>query len=115
VGGHEESEHGFYQGALDEQQAAASEMVKKGVRIVKVPIPLTLHNRIIMFWILTFMTISENWDETTWLASQLPPLSLSLGRSLSAQSSSVFRQVHCVHHAFWNEALLQSFNVFYTV
>jgi hypothetical protein len=40
-------------GAVREQQVAAAETVKKGVKIVKVWIPLTLYNRIFMFEILT--------------------------------------------------------------
>lgn len=40
-------------GAVHERQVAAAETVKKGVRIVKVWIPLTLYSRIFMFWILT--------------------------------------------------------------
>jgi hypothetical protein len=67
-------------GAVHEQVAAA-EMVKKGVRIVKVWIPLTLYSRIFMFQILTS---HENWDKITWLARQLPSMSLLLCRSLSS-------------------------------
>lgn len=72
-------------GAVHEQQVAAAETVKKGVRIVKVQIPLTLYSRIFMFRILTFHTTSsENQDKTTWLARQLPSMSLLLCMSLSS-------------------------------
>jgi len=72
-------------GAVHEQQAAAAETAKKGVRIVKVRIPLTLYSRIFMFQILTFhVSSSENPDKTTWMARHLPSMSLLLCMSLGS-------------------------------
>lgn len=52
---------------------------------MKVRIPLTLYSRIFMFQILIFHTTSsENQDKTTWLARQLPSMSLLLCMSLSS-------------------------------